>query len=232
MRQPVQERSKRTRRLVLEAAARLIADHGVAGVSLQQIFDKAGVSRGSGQHVFKTKQEIALAIVREGFSMDAALPGKPRVQAVVDASIVLAWLTVMSPVVRAAARIVTEQENPETFGALWDGYVPMVTGILTEAAEEGELLADVDPGDVADHWVMAFTGYDLRCRRTVDELPRRIAKMNVWAVRGVVTPEIFDKLIFDVQRGLTLIAESDWASSYITDTDYRRKAGVPDGTAD
>jgi AcrR family transcriptional regulator len=203
----------------------LIADHGTAGVTLQQIYAAAGVSKGSGQHAFRTKKEIALTIVQEGFSMDAAQPGKPRVQSIIDASIVLAWLTVFSPVVRAAARIATEQDHPEAFGALWRLYVPMVTQFLAEAAKEGELQEDLTEDDLekaAWHWVMTFTGYDLRFRRAVDELPRWIASMNAWAVRGIVTPEIYRQLTFDVQRGLTLLGQSNWARGYIGDEDGPR----------
>ncbi|MET8565504.1 TetR/AcrR family transcriptional regulator [Streptomyces flaveolus] len=232
-RKPVQERSKRTRQLVLDAASRLIADHGTAGVTLQQIYTAAGVSKGSGQHAFRTKKEIALTIVQEGFSMDAAQPGKPRVQAIVDASIVLSWLTVFSPVVRAAARIATEQDHPEVFGTLWRLYVPMITKILIQAAKEGELQEDLTEHDLekaAWHWVMTFTGYDLRFRRTVDELPRWIASMNAWAVRGIVTPETYRQLRFDVQRGLTLIAQSNWARSYISDQDVPHADTESDGT--
>ncbi|MFD8680415.1 TetR family transcriptional regulator [Streptomyces sp. NPDC059570] len=235
-RQPVQERGERTRRLVLEAAARLIADRGVSQVSLPMIYREAGVTKGAGQHAFAVKEDLLHAIVWEGFSMDAAQLGTPRLQAIADAANVLSWLTVFSPVVRAAARIATEQDYPETFGALWKLYVPVVTDILVEAQQEEELLEyleDASRGqleEVAWHLVMTFTGWDRKCRLTVDEMPARIASMNRWAYRGIATPAAYEQMNFDVQRGLTLIAESEWARGYITDVDQARAGSMFGGT--
>ena len=47
---------------VLDAALKLIAEHGVSGTSLQMIADAMGVTKAAVYRQFKTKEEIAIAI--------------------------------------------------------------------------------------------------------------------------------------------------------------------------
>jgi AcrR family transcriptional regulator len=59
---------------VLDAALRLIADHGVGGTSLQMIADEIGVTKAAVYHQFRTKEEIVIALTeRELGSLDGAL---------------------------------------------------------------------------------------------------------------------------------------------------------------
>ena len=47
---------------VLDAALKLIAEHGVSGTSLQMIADEMGVTKAAVYRQFKTKEEIVIAI--------------------------------------------------------------------------------------------------------------------------------------------------------------------------
>ena len=59
---------------VLDAALKLIAEHGVSGTSLQMIADAMGVTKAAVYRQFKTKEEIVIAITeRELSSLEAAL---------------------------------------------------------------------------------------------------------------------------------------------------------------
>lgn len=59
---------------VMDAALRLIAEHGVSGTSLQMIADEMGVTKAAVYRQFKTKEEIVIAITeRELATLEDAL---------------------------------------------------------------------------------------------------------------------------------------------------------------
>ena len=59
---------------VMDAALRLIAEHGVSGTSLQMIADEMGVTKAAVYRQFKTKDEIVIAITeRELATLEDAL---------------------------------------------------------------------------------------------------------------------------------------------------------------
>ena len=65
---------------VLDAALKLIAEHGVSGTSLQMIADAMGVTKAAVYRQFKTKEEIVIAITERELAtsrMGSKLP-KPR----------------------------------------------------------------------------------------------------------------------------------------------------------
>ncbi|TSB30388.1 TetR/AcrR family transcriptional regulator [Streptomyces sp. NBC_01525] len=60
---PQQERSRATRRGLLEAAVACLADHGWAGSTVAVVAERAGVSRGAAQHHFPTREDLFTAAV-------------------------------------------------------------------------------------------------------------------------------------------------------------------------
>ena len=81
---PDRERdAARTRRLVLDAAARAVAAHG-SGVSLDVVARAAGVSKGGLLHHFRSREALLLALAEdlvERFRADVAAAVDPRDQA-------------------------------------------------------------------------------------------------------------------------------------------------------
>jgi AcrR family transcriptional regulator len=211
----MQERGRQTREGILDAAARLFADRGYAGTTVQDILDRAKATKGSFYHHFQDKEGVAHAVVTESFITDA-VPQTivPRLQAVVDASIILAVLTPRVPVVRAACRLATEQDHP-SYGHLWKTYIPMVAGWLAESRDLDELQPGVDPQATAAFWVDAYTGVDMRFRYEYQQLPQEIAQMNMQVVRGIATPETMMLLDVSVGRGEMLVEHSPWAAEYL-----------------
>ncbi|MFD5075588.1 TetR/AcrR family transcriptional regulator [Streptomyces sp. NPDC058371] len=62
-RAPKQDRSRATRRRLLEAAVACLADHGWAGSTVSVVAERAGVSRGAAQHHFPTREDLFTAAV-------------------------------------------------------------------------------------------------------------------------------------------------------------------------
>ncbi|MEU0622399.1 TetR/AcrR family transcriptional regulator [Streptomyces rubiginosohelvolus] len=216
MRQPVQRRSIDKRRDLLAAAAVVFAEKGFYRTTVEDITTLAGVGRGAFYHYFNNgKSDAATAVVTEGFTMDAAVPMLPRIQSVVDASIALATLTPVVPVVKAAARLATEQDHPAVYGHLIRLYIPQVTELIQQAKDLGELQPGVDPAVTAEAWVMLYSGTDQHARLDYHRLPEKIAAANAVVVRGIVTPETALQLDMSVARGDWLVRQSRWAEEYV-----------------
>jgi AcrR family transcriptional regulator len=93
LRQPQQDRSRATRKRLLEAAIDCLAELGWAGTTVAVVAERAGVSRGAAQHHFPTREDLVTAAVEYVSdertarlrSHVADLPTGPgRTQAVID----------------------------------------------------------------------------------------------------------------------------------------------------
>jgi AcrR family transcriptional regulator len=62
-REPQQDRSRATRRRLLEAAVECLSDLGWAGTTVTVVAERAGVSRGAAQHHFPTHEDLFTAAV-------------------------------------------------------------------------------------------------------------------------------------------------------------------------
>ncbi|MFD3915579.1 TetR/AcrR family transcriptional regulator [Streptomyces sp. NPDC058603] len=60
---PKQDRSRATRRKLLEAAVACLAEYGWAGSTVAVVAERAGVSRGAAQHHFPTREDLFTAAV-------------------------------------------------------------------------------------------------------------------------------------------------------------------------
>ncbi|MFI6519213.1 TetR/AcrR family transcriptional regulator [Spirillospora sp. NPDC050679] len=65
-REPRQDRSRATRRRLLEAAVECLASVGWASTTVAVVAERAGVSRGAAQHHFRTREELVTAAVEYG----------------------------------------------------------------------------------------------------------------------------------------------------------------------
>ena len=63
LRQPQQDRSRATRRRLLEAAIECLAELGWTGSTVAVVAERAGVSRGAAQHHFPTREDLVTAAV-------------------------------------------------------------------------------------------------------------------------------------------------------------------------
>ena len=93
LREPQQDRSRATRKRLLEAAIECLAELGWSGSTVAVVAERAGVSRGAAQHHFPTREDLmtsAVEYVAEERlarlrSHAAGLPTGPgRTQAVID----------------------------------------------------------------------------------------------------------------------------------------------------
>jgi AcrR family transcriptional regulator len=92
-REPQQDRSRATRRRLLEAAIECLAEVGWSGSTVAVVAERAGVSRGAAQHHFPTREDLVTSAVEHVSEERLALlrshardlpRGPGRTQAVID----------------------------------------------------------------------------------------------------------------------------------------------------
>ncbi|MGW2085655.1 TetR/AcrR family transcriptional regulator [Streptomyces sp. NPDC001880] len=109
-RTPKQDRSRATRRRLLEAAVACLAEHGWAGSTVSVVAERAGVSRGAAQHHFPTREDLFTAAVEYvAEERSAALRALP-VQARTDVIAALVDLYT-GPLFRAALQLWVAASN-------------------------------------------------------------------------------------------------------------------------
>ncbi|MER5633890.1 TetR/AcrR family transcriptional regulator [Streptomyces nitrosporeus] len=180
-----QERASRTRRALLEAAAKEFDRHGYAGSSLAQIARSADISLGALTFHFPSKRALAESVRERGNEATLALvdrlnghEGSP-VQYVSRLTLALAALLEEDAAVRAAARLAREESCARhEWHALW---APVLCERLRRA-----LPSDVPPGTdmaaIADMAVHLVSGIEatlrhLPCPGEPDDRVGRLARI-------------------------------------------------------
>lgn len=75
---------RNTRQLIIDAALRVAAKHGISGASIDLIIEQAGVARGSVYYNFDSKDAIFEEVMRSGFEKLAAAIDTARDQATAE----------------------------------------------------------------------------------------------------------------------------------------------------
>ncbi|MEV5606592.1 ScbR family autoregulator-binding transcription factor [Streptomyces sp. NPDC052299] len=158
----MQERSERTRRRLVDAAAELFTRSGYASATLGQIAAAAGVTKGALYFHFPSKEALADAVALHGrtllreFLDERHATGDGPVQHLIDLT---HWLTLArreDPVVRAAFRLADDGVTaPAGTGGLRRAWLTEAGRLLGEAEAAGELSADAR-GDGAEALLAAL----------------------------------------------------------------------------
>ncbi|MFE6938390.1 TetR family transcriptional regulator [Streptomyces chartreusis] len=198
------ERGAESRRRILQAAAELIAERDLASTTLQDIADRAGVSKSRINYHFPTKLHIAEVVLNMGWvtMMGATDHNDPNrhLQLLIDAGLPLAILTVEVPVIRAANRLSTGHEGDPFFGRQQGYYIPVIKKVLEDAQAAGQLRPGVECEAAAKLVVQGYTGTEILARAHPETLPRQIDELIQTFVRGIATPETLEKLDFSMER--------------------------------
>ncbi|SFB20332.1 transcriptional regulator, TetR family [Amycolatopsis marina] len=146
MREPRQERSRTTRRRLVEAAVECIAERGWNGITVAVIAERAGVSRGAAQHHFPAREDLVAAAVElvgetqliELRTRSADLPpGSSRIEPVVD----MLFNLYAGPMFRAALHLWVAASTDD---ALRSVLVPLEARVGREAHRVALELLGVD----------------------------------------------------------------------------------------
>ncbi|MGZ4441650.1 MAG: TetR family transcriptional regulator [Nocardioidaceae bacterium] len=193
------DRSARSRRTILDAAARSFAERGYAGASLNQIITAAGITKGGFYFHFPSKQALALAVLEDQerrwiAQVERAVSVHERaVDRLFAVPVYLAENVAGSEGPADLRKLVEElAADPDLRDAvcrlplLWIGAV---TEQFRAAQEEGTVRRDLDPAELAEVAVGAFHGMQTLTDQFRDgDLPRRIRAVVRVVQQATLTP--------------------------------------------
>ncbi|MFI5736621.1 ScbR family autoregulator-binding transcription factor [Kribbella sp. NPDC051587] len=154
-----QARAERTRAAVMLAAAEVFAENGFSGASVMKIADRAGVTLGGVYFHFRSKEELARAIVAGQPEFVVPPADSHGLQRAIDVTKTWARQLAESPMLRAGARLVWEQDRFMPAGEnSHQQWTTLVAADLQSAVDSGELKPEVDIQSIARMIVNACTG--------------------------------------------------------------------------
>ncbi|MEO6083045.1 MAG: ScbR family autoregulator-binding transcription factor [Umezawaea sp.] len=188
-----QERAEQTRKAILEAAASRFDAVGFLGASLSDILTEAGVTKGALYFHFKSKEDLADALIDEQFMVSEPLSAieDPGLQTVIDLTYGMASGLQNDVRVRASIRLVIEQGSFVTpADNAYKRWIDTIHGCLLAAKAAGDLRKEVNTHDLAQFVVASFTGIQLSSQvltgRT--DLQERVTFMWNTILSSVVPP--------------------------------------------
>lgn len=193
---PKQDRSARTRLLVLTAAAELFALHGFRHTSVQAVADRVRMTKGAVYFHYPTKEALAVAVVEAHYARWPMLLDEVSGRGLGPLETVVRMLEGAAlsfrddVVVQAGARL--QIERPQIDAELPTPYVDwteLLASLLAEARAAGELREGVAPEVAARSLVAAFFGAQhisdvLRGRRDVVERWAEVGDLLFTAIRS------------------------------------------------
>ena len=197
---PTTEKGRATRRRILDAAARLVAERGVAAVSLEDVEREAGVGRSQLYHYFDGRDDLLRAVI--DVTTDAVLGAQDGLLDDLDSFAAIdRWFDGLvalqeergavggCPVGSLVGQLAERDE--QTRAALASGFdrweQPLVAG-LTRMHARGELRPDASVQTLADITMAAIQGGLLltQVRRDPQQLRRALdgARATLAAAAG------------------------------------------------
>ncbi|GAA1405431.1 TetR/AcrR family transcriptional regulator [Kitasatospora putterlickiae] len=196
------ERRARAERALLAAAARLVAEHGSAGVTLARVGEEAGFSRGLASHYFGSKGALLTRLQEEALAeaMAAATPERSGAGAVEElcAFTRAACLDgVRHPTDLGRAFVVLGAEALAGSSELTDAVARLdarmrgwVAEVIRQGAADGEIRPEVDPDAAATTVVALLKGLIVQAATAPGALglEHATAEAQRWIRLALTTP--------------------------------------------
>ncbi|MGW1964997.1 ScbR family autoregulator-binding transcription factor [Streptomyces sp. NPDC001935] len=229
-----QERAVRTRETLVRAAAEVFDEVGYSGASINKILDRAGATTGAMYFHFKSKEELARAVILEQ-AADLRLPeGDGGLQQLLDMTGYLAVEMQSNILFRAGVRLAVEQGATELQDyAIYEWWAEQFRQELERAREMGQILPDVQTADFARLLVGAYTGTQIMSQISTNraDLPERIASMWRCLLPALAPAEVIADLDLSLYSGITSTAGSTAATTATTATTNHADAAETESPA-
>ncbi|MYU20900.1 ScbR family autoregulator-binding transcription factor [Streptomyces sp. SID8352] len=192
-----QERGRRSRRSILEAAAQVFDERGYDAASTNEILARTGLTRGSMYHHFPSKKAIAMALV-DAHAEALEVPDQPvKLQAVIDLTLEFSRRLQIDPVLRASVRLTIEQTSFDApRQTAYEQSGTAILGLLRQAQDQGEILPGVDVREATSLIIGAFTGLQIVSQVYTNraDLPERVTAFWRFTLPGLATPGLIGRL--------------------------------------
>ncbi len=175
---PSTERGRRTRASIVDAAARLMYERGVAATSLDDVLAACGAGKSQMYHYFTDKKDLVRAVV--GRQLELVLGGQPRLQAIGSWADLEAWAAdivavhqtsagpLACPVGSLAAEIDRDDDLRPVAAAAFRTWAEPLRAALATLQARGEVGARQDPEALALRVLVTVQG-GLLMARTLDD---------------------------------------------------------------
>lgn len=163
-----QDRARATRASVIEGAANVFETVGYGNASLTDIAETAKVTKGALYFHFKSKEELAKAVIAEQHcrvraTSEAILAaGHPSLVAMVLLCRHFAEQLLVDPIVRAGIRLTLEASTFEaSVKEPYEDWIATMAQLTSAGQEHGDIRANVDAAVFARYVVASFTGVQM-----------------------------------------------------------------------
>lgn len=164
----LQDRAKVTREAIIAGAAKVFEEHGYGTASIALVAEAAGVTKGALYFHFKSKDELARAVVKEQHAI-AITAGErilaessPALTTIIRLCGAFGALFAADQVMRAGIRLTLEAS---AFGqrveAPYEDWISIMTRLAEQGVREGQIDASLDASVLARYVVASFTGVQL-----------------------------------------------------------------------
>jgi AcrR family transcriptional regulator len=167
--EPKTGRGRASRERIVERAAELFAERGIAATSVDEVLAAAGAGKGQFYHYFRSRDELAAAAV--GFRCAQVVAG--LTEALGDVSSLAGLERALGafaagfeetgmpgcPIGTLAAEVAGRNEEARRQAAAgFDAWERLLAGVLERLRERGELRADADPAVLATGLLASLEG--------------------------------------------------------------------------
>ncbi|MDR3080902.1 MAG: TetR/AcrR family transcriptional regulator [Streptomyces sp.] len=206
-----QDRAIRTRQAIIAAAATVFEECGYQTATITKILQVAGVTKGALYFHFKSKEDLAQAVLSEGQAA-LKLPTRTiKTQELVDLVMVHAYRLQTDPLVRASVHL-----NLDPYAHSVDRSLPfrefgeICRRIFTSAKSQGELLPHAEVAEVADVLVGSFAGIQAMSEALngYKDLGERAGALLRYVLPSIVVPSGLASLDYAPDRGARVHAEA------------------------
>lgn len=198
-----QDRAVKTRTTIIRGAAEVFDEYGFNGASISKIMKRAGVSQGAMYFHFKSKEDLARAVMNAQPETVVPRLGSHGLQRIVDTTFIWAWQVQQDVLLRAGIRLTNEQDGTSVSDALpYVAWTQIIELTLRQAQHVGDVEESIDAHELSEFLVSACTGMQMFAKAVSDrqDLPERVVSMWRVLLPSVATEGVAESIDLDVSR--------------------------------
>ncbi|KQO97024.1 ScbR family autoregulator-binding transcription factor [Leifsonia sp. Leaf264] len=206
-----QERARVTRERIIIGAAETFDRCGFGAASLSDIAEAAGVTKGALYFHFRSKDEIAGAVIDAQHAAAShsaktmVLTSETALETAVQLSAGLARRLQSDPLTRAGIRLTTESSSFDApVRGPYEDWLTTFESIVAAAIEAGDVRPGTDPAMLARFIIPSFTGIQIISEvfSARSDMPERVAEMWDIIFAATVPADRLDGALALVDRHL------------------------------
>ncbi|MFC7896658.1 ScbR family autoregulator-binding transcription factor [Streptomyces sp. NPDC057381] len=205
-----QDRAIRTRRNILEAAAKIFEERGYQAATIAEILSTAGVTKGALYFHFSSKEQLALGVLQEQDQRFVIPERSCKLQELADVVLLHAYRLQSDPMVRAGVRLSMDQhaEGLDRSGPFMR-WSEICRTLLEKGQVQGELLPHVVAPVTADIVVGTFAGIQSMSQAVSDyqDLRHRSSELLRHLFPSIAMPSVLASLDLSEIRGEEVFQE-------------------------